>query len=134
MDSGGGRKACLGLKNEFISNMKTTSSQLMVGGVIILTLVLIFAAAWRVDRKPVSQPSTPAVVAVQEQAPVPREVPESRSVVPLSESVEFGHQTRQHDPWRDATDPDTVWHQQREQARQTLIRYGFPALDPALEK
>ena len=115
--------------------MKTTSSQLVVGGVIISTLVLIFVAAWRVDSSSAFRPAIPqSVVAVQEQAPVSRALPESRSVVPLSDSVEFGHQTRQHDPWRDATDPDTVWHQQRQQARQMLIRFDLPALDPALEK
>ena len=114
--------------------MKTTSSQLVVGGVIISALVLIFVAAWRVDSSSAFRPAPQSVVAVQEQAPVSRALPESRSVVPLSDSVEFGHQTRQHDPWRDATDPDTVWHQQRQQARQMLIRFDLPALDPALEK
>ena len=31
--------------------------------------------------------------------------------------------------WNAPTDPDSVWHDQRERANRTLMQHGLPALD-----
>ncbi|HRH96082.1 MAG TPA: hypothetical protein PLB55_09125 [Prosthecobacter sp.] len=31
--------------------------------------------------------------------------------------------------WNGPTDPDSVWHAQRERANRTLMQHGLPALD-----
>ncbi len=51
--------------------------------------------------------------------------------MPSSESsIEFARQPKApHDPWKNRTDPDGVWHSQRQRASELLIRLDLPPLD-----
>ncbi|MGV3659570.1 MAG: hypothetical protein ACO1TE_05280 [Prosthecobacter sp.] len=109
--------------------MKTTSSHLMKG-VIIGVILLISAQAWRVSQRdeaiPPSEPTTTASVPTVATPPSPR----YQLIIPSENSIEFVEQLKApHDPWKNRTDPDGVWHSQRQKASELLIRLDLPPLD-----
>ncbi|MFN0076233.1 MAG: hypothetical protein ACKVY0_07150 [Prosthecobacter sp.] len=109
--------------------MKTTSSHL-TRGVIIAVSLLVLAQAWRVGQRSELQPESSSIIAEPEQAPPRPTHPVLQSYAPLKDSLEFGSRwQRPHNPWKDPTDPDEVWHQQRQRASELLIRSDLPALD-----
>ncbi|MDZ4401695.1 hypothetical protein [Prosthecobacter sp.] len=109
--------------------MKTTSSHL-TRGVIIAVSLLVLSQAWRASKRPETDPVSEKVIAELKKELYRPETPQSRPVVPSESSIEFVRKLqRPHDPWKDPTDPDEVWHQQRQRAGELMLRYDLPALD-----
>ncbi|HEY1051401.1 MAG TPA: hypothetical protein VGE39_16630 [Prosthecobacter sp.] len=109
--------------------MKTTSSHLMKG-VIIGVILLISAQAWRAtQREEVMAPSASASTASAPPAAMPPS-PRYQLIIPSENSIEFVEQLKApHDPWKNRTDPDDVWHSQRQKASELLIRLNLPPLE-----
>ncbi len=109
--------------------MKTISSHL-IRGVIIVVSLLVLSQAWRVSNGPEADPVPEKVIAELKKELYRPKTPPSRPMAPSETSVEFGGRwQRPHNPWKDPTDPDEVWHQQRQRASELLIRSDLPALD-----
>lgn len=114
--------------------MKTTSSHVLKGMVIGIIL-LVLAQAWRAGRNSDELTTPPAgnsAVTTADSATVPPAPPSPRYqlVIPSEGSIEFTQQLqRPHDPWKNRTDPDAVWHEQRQRASEMLIRFDLPPLD-----
>ncbi|MFO1484795.1 MAG: hypothetical protein U1F71_15640 [Verrucomicrobiaceae bacterium] len=108
--------------------MKTTSSHL-IRGVVIAVALLALSQAWRVGQRSEPDPVQDKVIAELKKELVRPEAI-SKPFVPSENSIEFVHKLRRpHDPWKDSTDPDDVWHQQRQRACELLIRHDLPELD-----
>ena len=109
--------------------MKTTSSHLMKG-VIIGVILLISAQAWRVTQREDAMPPAEAGSAPSAPAVTTPPSPRYQLVIPSENSIEFVQQLKEpHDPWKNRTDPDDVWHSQRQKASELLIRLDLPPLD-----
>ncbi len=96
-------------------------------GMVIGVILLITTQAWRASHRgdevlPAAEPAATSMV-----HPSPRfefDMPSSES------SIEFARQPKApHDPWKNRTDPDGVWHSQRQRASELLIRLDLPPLD-----
>jgi|JI6StandDraft_1071083.scaffolds.fasta_scaffold416064_2 hypothetical protein len=108
--------------------MKTTSSHL-TRGVIIAVSLLVLSQAWRASKRPETDPVSDKVIAELKRELYRPETP-LKPLVPSENSIEFVRKLqRPHDPWKDPTDPDHVWHQQRQRASELLLRHDLPALD-----
>ena len=109
--------------------MKTTSSHL-TRGVVIAVSLLALSQAWRLGRQPANDQVPEKVITELKQELRRVETPPSQPVIPSETSVEFGDRwERPHNPWKDPTDPDRVWHDQRQRASQVLMRSDLPPLD-----
>lgn len=99
-------------------------------GVIIGVILLISAQAWRVSQRDEAMPPPePTVTAWAPTAATPPS-PRHQLVTPSENSIEFVEQLKApHDPWKNRTDPDSVWHSQRQKANEVLIRLDLPPLD-----
>jgi hypothetical protein len=105
--------------------MKTTSSHLIKGVIIVVTL-LALSQVWRVGQRTKNDTmrDQPVTTLTQETAG-PKPPPGRFS----PESVEFIRDVQPpHDPWKDPADPSNLWHQQRRRAREVMIRYNLPPL------
>jgi hypothetical protein len=109
--------------------MKTISSHL-TRGVIIAVSLLVLSQAWRLGRQPEADQVPEKVMAELKQELHRMDAPPPRPVMPSQSSLEFGDKwERPHNPWKDPTDPDKVWHDQRQRASQLLLRSNLPPLD-----
>lgn len=108
--------------------MKTSSSHL-AKGVVIVVILLALSQAWKVGQRTETDQVPDKVIAELKKELVRPESP-SMPIVPTEGSIEFVRKLhRPHDPWKDPTDPDDVWHQQRQRASELMVRYDGPALD-----
>jgi hypothetical protein len=108
--------------------MKTSSSHL-TKGVVIAVILLAVSQAWRVGQRSETDQVPDKVIAELKKELVRPETT-AKPVVPSEGSIEFVRKLqRPHDPWKDPTDPDHVWHQQRQRASELMIRYNVPPLD-----
>ncbi len=110
--------------------MKTMSSHLLKGMIIVVVL-LVLAQAWRVSRHDEAAADVPETTVTQESVEVNTPPsPRYQLRIPSEGSVEFVQELqRAHNPWKDAADPDHVWHSQRQRASELLIRHDMPPLD-----
>lgn len=112
--------------------MNITSSHLLKGMVIGIIL-LVCAQAWRTGRDQDAAAALPpenvSTVTTTVAPPAPPS-PRYQLVIPSEGSIEFTQQLQQaQDPWKIRTDPDHVWHNQRQRASEMLIRLNMPPLD-----
>jgi hypothetical protein len=113
--------------------MKTTSSQLF-RGVMLIAALLVPATTWWVSLRyyHASMQTENALVAEKKVPRPPVELNRKRET-PVhrldSGSVEFAPMQITRTSWNGQTDPDSVWHDQRRQANIMLIKHGLPALD-----
>jgi hypothetical protein len=116
------RRTCAARKRAFIFPMKTISSHL-TRGVIIAVSLLVLSQAWRLGRQPEADQVPEKVMAELKQELHRMDAPPPRPVMPSQSSLEFGDKwERPHNPWKDPTDPDKVWHDQRQRASQLLLK------------
>lgn len=99
-------------------------------GVIIGVILLISAQAWRVTQREEAIPATEAAATAPASTVNTPPSPRYQLIIPSENSIEFVEQLKApHDPWKNRTDPDDVWHSQRQKASELLIRLDLPPLD-----
>lgn len=119
------------------SLMKTTSPYL-IKAVMILTALFVPATAWWVGWKnqesaKQAEHDRAAIEKLQEvqkwQEKLGQQSGILQKTIQEAGTIEAFAKPRSLNTWNGPTDPDHVWHEQRQRANQTLIQHGLPALD-----
>ncbi|MDI1312933.1 hypothetical protein [Prosthecobacter sp.] len=113
--------------------MKTTSSPLF-RGVMLIAALLVPATTWWVSSRHyrASRQTETTLVAEKKAQQLPAGLKQKSETPPQrlnSGSVEFAPMQIMRTSWNGQTDPDSVWHDQRRQANIMLMKHGLPTLD-----
>ena len=110
--------------------MKTTSSKLFRGVMILAALLVPATMGWMSLRYYNTRKQAERATAFENAQRQSTEAKRRDTFFqPLeSNSVEFAPMSAMRTSWNGQTDPDSVWHHQRQEANRTLIKHGLPAL------
>lgn len=97
---------------------------------MILAALLVPATIWWMSLRYYTRQQAEKVAALEKVERQSAEAKRHKTLVsPLdSSSIEFARANFVRSAWHGQTDPDSVWHDQRREANQTLMQHGLPAL------
>jgi ABC-type nickel/cobalt efflux system permease component RcnA len=117
--------------------MKTTSPYLTKAAMILVALFVTATAWWAGWKQQESAKQAEHDRAANEKRQEVQKWQEKlgqqsgilQKTIQEAGTIEAFAKPRSLNTWNGPTDPDHVWHEQRQRANQTLMRHGLPALD-----